>query len=72
MLRSPLFVIGHVLTVHVTGLVQKTVGGNYTKTPALIAGAPFPFPCFCIFLPLPSPFSFRACHAGYDPLHSSD
>ena len=55
MLRSPLLVIGHVLTVDVTGL-----GERKTKTLALIAGAPFPFPPF---LPRPSPF--YAFHAGY-------
>ena len=27
MLRSPLFVIGHVMTVDIIGLVQKMVGG---------------------------------------------
>ena len=40
-------------------------GGRNTKTPALIAGAPFPFPLFRTFLPLPPlPSPFCACHAG--------
>jgi len=62
--RSPLLVIGHILTVDIIGLVQKNNDGRDTKTPALIAGAPFPFPRFRTFLPLPSPSPFCACHAG--------
>ena len=49
-----LTVIGHVLIVHVIGLVME-IGGRNTKTPGLIAGAPFPFP-FRAFLPLAIPF----------------
>ena len=39
--------IGYVLTVDVIGLVEKINGGQNTKTPALIAGAPVPLLCFC-------------------------
>ena len=43
-------------------------GGRITKTPALIAGAPFPFPSFVLFSLPPAPFPFCACQAGYYPL----
>ena len=37
--------------------ISSENGGQITKTPALIAGAPFPFPSFVLFsLPLPLPF----------------
>ena len=54
MLRSPLLVIGHVLTVDIIGLVQKMVGG-IQKNPAHAAGAPFPFCPLSQFSPSPSP-----------------
>ena len=54
MLRSAPLVIGHVLTVDAIGFVQKWNGWN-TKTPALIADAPFSLPLFRAFLPHPSP-----------------
>ena len=43
-------------------------GGRITKTPALIAGAPFPFPSFVLFSLPPAPSPFCACQAGYYPL----
>ena len=64
MLRSPQLVIGHVLAVDVIGISSENDGRN-TKTPAVIAGAPFPFPRLRAFLPLPSPSPFCGCHAGY-------
>ena len=56
MLRRALLVIGHVLTVDVIGLVQKTVDGMQ-KHRLLIAGASFPFPLFYDFLPSPPLFA---------------
>ena len=61
MLRSPLPVIGYVLTVDVIGLVEKMVDG-IKKTPTLIAGAPFPFNTpLSHFSPSPSPSRSTFC-----------
>ena len=38
--------------------ISSENGGRITKTPALIAAAPFPFPLFRAFLPPPSPSPF--------------
>ena len=64
MLRSPLLVIGHIPVDSWHYQISSENDGRNTKTPALIAGAPFPFPLFRTFLPLPSPSPFCACHAG--------
>ena len=55
MLRGPVLVIGHVLTVTLSNYFRKW-WADY-KTPALITRAPFPFPLLVLFsLPLPLPF----------------
>ena len=64
MVRSPLIVIGHALTVDVVEVVQKINGGQNTKTMALIAGTPFPFPHFRAFLPPPFTFPFAPAKQG--------
>ena len=66
MLRRPLLVIGHVLTVDIIGLVRKLVGG-IQKHRLLQQALPSLFSSFALFslpLPLPSLFS-PATHATY-------
>ena len=48
-------------------LMLSEIGGQNTKTLALIAGAPFPFP-FRAFLPLPLPFSAPVTQAKQEKL----
>ena len=65
MLRRPLLVIGHVLTVDIIGLVRKLVGG-IQKHRLLQQALPSLFPSFALFsLPLPLPSPFFACNTRY-------
>ena len=65
MLRRPLLVIDHVLTVDITGLVRKLVGG-IQKYRLLWQALPSLFPSFALFsLRPPPPLLTPATDAAY-------
>ena len=55
MLRSPLLVIGHILTVDILGLVQKMVGGPEYNNTGSYSRRSLPFSPLTRFSPSPPP-----------------